>query len=119
MLTLAVTVGTFVSQVVIGVGAVLVAQAAAIDNAGQIVGGSIILGVGVVALRMVLTAARHERESAAIIAQAHMDQIAELERALVHARADLEAERSLRISLEHAGIAQRRHPPDEVGGTPV
>jgi hypothetical protein len=130
MLTVAVKVGQLVSNGLIGAGVVVVAQASAVSDIDRIIGGSVILGSGLLALRMILKAARHERESAATIQKALVDRVTDLETDLVDARireAELQekydSERALRISLERAGVANRRHDDlpdsDDIDGTAV
>ena len=79
---------------------------------GELIGGGIITGVGFVALRMILKAARYERIG-------YLTRIADLEKAVRESRKDYEAERTLRISLEEAGIANRRRRDDESEGIPI
>ena len=91
---------------IIAAGAWLTAQAVLGNFApGELVGGSIVLVVGFVALRMILTAAKHERTG-------YLTRIADLEKAVRERTTDYETERALRLSLEEAGIADRRHRPN-------
>lgn len=124
MLTIAIKLGQLVAHGTIGVGVVTVAQASLATDIDRIVGGTVIIGAGLLALRMILNAARHERESAATIQKALVDRNADLEADLVAARlreAELQkkydTERAHAISLERAGIADRRH--DDIDGTAV
>lgn len=119
MLTVAVKIGQVLSNGLIGAGVLVVAQASSVENIDRIIGGSVILGVGVVTFRMVINAARHERESAATIQKALVDRIVQLENDLVDSRIrenelqkKYDAERAHAISLERAGIADRRHDDD-------
>lgn len=125
--TIAVKIGQLISHGLIGVGVVTVAQASAVTDIDRIIGGSVILGAGLLALRMILKAARHERESAATIQKALVDRITDIETDLRDARlreAELQkkydAERALAISLERAGALDRRHDDihaDDIDGT--
>ena len=79
---------------------------------GELIGGVIVTAVGFVALRMILKAARYERIG-------YLTRIADLEKAVRESRADYEAERMLRLSLEEAGIADRRRHHDDAEGIPI
>lgn len=75
----------------------------------EVVGGSILIAVGVVALRMVLNAARHERESAHVLETRLLGRIVQLEEDLSDERnrsarliVAYDRERQLRIALELA-----------------
>lgn len=128
--TVSVKIGQLISHGLIGAGVVTVAQASATTDVDRIVGGTVIIGAGLLALRMILNAARHERESAATIQKALVDRITDLETDLVASRlreAELQkkydAERALAISLERAGALDRRHDDihaaDEIDGTAI
>ena len=94
---------------VIAAGAYMAAQAL-VDGVqlGEIIGGGIVVSVGLIALRMILQAAKHERVG-------YLQRITDLEDSLADERTlcremriERDAERDLRISLEEAGIADRR-----------
>ena len=80
---------------------------------GELIGGGIVTVVGFVALRMILTAAKHERIG-------YLQRIEDLEKAVRESRADYHTERTLRLSLEEAGITdRRRYNGDSPEGTPI
>lgn len=111
--------GLVVSGGILGAGSWLIAQAGASDLTGELVGGGILTGVGLIALRLVLNAARYERESAKTNEERLTRRISDLEADLGAERKraarlliGYDQERALRLSLEAAGAHdRRRHPP--------
>lgn len=129
---LAATLGAGLASTVAGIGAWTIAQANA-NDLPELIGGGVVLTAGLIALRMVLRGAAAERESAEATEKRLK---ADLNRAEARAQseeqrraqriADLEAEldkerdraarlliafdreRTLRLSLEEAGIVERR-----------
>lgn len=103
---------------IIAAGSWLIAQAAG-DLPGELVGGGILTGVGLIALRLVLNAARYERESAQANEARLLRRIDDLEADLAAERkraarllVGYDQERSLRLSLEAAGAHDRRRHPE-------
>lgn len=105
-----------VASALFGVGAWVLAQADPIGQGLNVVGGGILVASAIVALRMILRAAAHERE-------AHTQTETRLARLTEELEAQLETERrrsarllvaydrerTLRISIEAAGLADRRN----------
>ena len=115
--------GLIASGSFIGVGGWVIAQADAIEAPIEYVGGGILAVTGLVALRMVLTAARHERASATANETRLLNRITDLEADLEHEREEhrqtdrrLEIERRLRIDYEAElaarGYTDRRDNPE-------
>lgn len=117
-------IASAVSTAVAGAGAWVFAQAGALGDWPELIGGSVVLAAGLLSLRMVLRASRHERESAAELerrlkgelerAEGRLEEV-ELELANERQRAArlliaFDRERNLRVSLERAGLTERRQP---------
>jgi hypothetical protein len=101
-------------------GGLLTVQALFTDGntAGELIAGSLLVSVGFIALRMILKAAEHERHSFTILETRYLRRIEDLEADLKNERQvsrelrfERDTERTLRLSLEEAGIADRRHRP--------
>ena len=115
--------GLIASGSFIGVGGWVIAQADAINAPLEYVGGGILAITGLVALRMVLAAAKHERESSTANETRLLNRIADLEEDLENERQAhrqdenrLEIERRLRIDYEaelaSRGYTDRRDNPE-------
>lgn len=115
-------VGLLLSGTFLGFGGVIVAQ---VEAPLDLVGGSILLTAGVVALRMVLSAAKFERAAAHENETRLLRRIIDLEEDLDRERRDhlatdkaLTLERRLRLALETeiatAGRPLRHDPSDDV-----
>lgn len=113
--------GLLASGSFIGIGGWVIAQADAVEAPLEYVGGGILAVTGLVALRMVLTAARHERASATANEGRLLQRILDLEEDLENERREhhldekrLDTERRLRLTLEAElaahGIHDRRDP---------
>lgn len=104
-----------ITAALFGFGGWVVAQAAALDNPLELVGGSILVTAAVASLWLILRASRYERQSADTIVGRLEDRVEQLEDDLAnerHRSARLllayDNERTLRLSLEEAGAHDRR-----------
>lgn len=125
-LALGKSIGYMVSTGVAAGGAWVVAQAGALGDWPELIGGGIVLTAGLLSLRMVLRSATHERESAKAIEERLKAEVARLEGRAEELELELDAERqraarlllafdrerNLRVSLERAGIPERRRQDD-------
>lgn len=118
--------GSAVSTGIAGAGAWVFAQAGGLGDIPELIGGSVVLAAGLLSLRMVLRASKHERESAQEVearltrdlerAEGRAEEL-ELELNKERHRAArlliaFDRERNLRLSLEAAGLTERRQPPN-------
>lgn len=104
-----------VASALFGVGAWVLAQESAISDGLNLVGGSILVASAIVALRMILRAAAHERDAATATETRLAKLVGDLEHQLDEERqrsarllVAYDRERHLRIGLEAAGLTDRR-----------
>lgn len=124
-------VGSTLATVVAAAGAWTIAQAGNLGEWPELVGGGVVLTAGLLSLRMVLRASKHERESAAEIEKRLRVELERTEGRALELEAELrferqraaklliafDRERNLRVALERAGLTDRREA--AIGGDDV